>query len=142
MKTDNFAFCIFQLYADRCPLAAIFCLLIAVCCKLSAVRNLLHAAHYYSSITPASAKPGKSPKCGLNPFMPNEPNFQKSEMTVTLAMLRAYNDNQPEKRRKKRTQNEPKTNQNEPNSTRFALLFEFLYGFYRTFCNKFTLQHV
>ena len=54
------------------------------------------------------------------PYMPNEPNLQSSRLTVTLDMIRTYNDNC----RKKHKKNEPKThqkrtktNQNEPNST-------------------------
>jgi phospholipase C len=59
--------------------------------------------------------------------MPNKPNFQMSRQTVTLDMIRTYNDNQPKKRKKnkpkthqKRTKNEQKrakTNENEQNST-------------------------
>ncbi len=107
MKPNNFAFCIFPLFADRCPLTAIFCLLIAVCCKLSAVRNLFHATHHCTSITPALGGPGNSLKCGLNPYIPNEPNFKTPRLTVTLDMLRTYNENCPKNRKK----NEPKTHQ-------------------------------
>ena len=39
--------------------------------------------------------------------MRNKPNFQPSRLTVTLDMIRTYNDNFPEKRKK----NKPKTAQ-------------------------------
>ena len=45
-------------------------------------------------------------------IMPNKPNFQPTRLTVTLDMLRTYNDNQPKKRGEKQTQNEQKTNKN------------------------------
>jgi hypothetical protein len=56
-------------------------------------------------ILSASAEPGKVLKCGQNPFMRNKPNFQTSRLSVTLDMIRAYNDNCPKKRKK----NKPKT---------------------------------
>ncbi len=51
------------------------------------------------------------------PYMRNEPNFQKSRLSVTLAMIRTYNDNCPKKHKKSkpnpnpiRTQSKPKPN--------------------------------
>ena len=38
--------------------------------------------------------------------MQNEPNFQSNSLTLSEVMAGTYNNNQPEKRRKKRTQNE------------------------------------
>ena len=52
-----------------------------------------------------------------NPFMRNEPNFKTPRKPVTLDMTKTYNDNQPEKRRKKRTQNGQKTNKNRKKTT-------------------------
>jgi len=68
-------------------------------------RFILHVS--LVTLLSASAEPGNPPKCGLNPIMPNKPNFQKSRLTVTLDMIRAYNDNLPKKRKK----NKPKTAQ-------------------------------
>ena len=45
--------------------------------------------------------------CAYKLIMPNKPNFQKSRLTVTQDMIRTYNDNFPEKRKK----NKPKTAQ-------------------------------
>ena len=61
------------------------------------------------------ARPKRTRK---NPFMPNEPNFQKTRLTVTLYMIRTYNDNQPKKPQKKRTQNTPKMNKNRKKRTK------------------------
>ena len=65
--------------------------------------------------------------CAYKLNMPNKPNFQKTRLTVTLDMIRTYNDIFPKKRKKnkpkthqKRTKIEKKrtkTNQNEQNST-------------------------
>ena len=79
--------------------------------------------------------------------MRNKPNFQTSRLTVTLAMIRTYNANQPEKRKKnkpKTAQKRAKTNQNEPNSTPktappnpiFLHFTLFLRTFFRTQPNR------
>ena len=67
-------------------------LLIAVCCKLSAVRNLLHAAHHCTSITSVLSEPGKAPKCGQNLFMQNEPNFTRHLSKVSAVLIKTYNE--------------------------------------------------
>ncbi len=54
-----------------------------------------------------SAEPGNPPKCELNPYMPNKPNFQPTMQTITPIMTGTYNDDQPKKRKK----NKPKTHQ-------------------------------
>jgi hypothetical protein len=103
-----------------CFLTSDICLLISVRCPLS--------------ITSASGGSGKGLSRGLL-IMRNKPNFQKSQLSVTLDMIRTYNDNQSKKRKKnkpkthqKRTKNEQKTNkkrtktnENEQNSTIFFL---------------------
>jgi hypothetical protein len=54
---------------------------------------ILFAAGESATGGPASGEPGKALKCGLNLFIPNEPNFQTSGLTVTLDMIRTYNEN-------------------------------------------------
>ncbi len=78
-------------------------------------RFTLHASPFFRA-----AVAQEFPVDTCNPFMPNKPNFQPPRLTVTLDMIKAYNDNCPKKRKK----NEPKThkkrtntNQNEPNPT-------------------------
>ncbi len=83
--------------------------------------------HFTFYILSALSEPGKAPKCGQHPYIPNEPNFKTPRLTVTLDMMRTYNDSQPKKRKKnepkthqKRTKiekNRIKTNENEQNST-------------------------
>ncbi len=92
----------------------------------------LHASPFFPA-----ALAQEFPVDTCNPYIPNEPNFQKSRLTVTLDMIKAYNDNQPKKRKKnepkthqKRTKTEKKqikTNENEQNSTQFAFLRDYLY---------------
>ena len=68
-------------------------------------------------------------------FMPNEPNFKMSGQLIKLDMTRTYNKNQPEKRRKKRTQyeqklnkNRKKNNQNQQKRANFHCFSATLYG--------------
>jgi len=51
-----------------------------------------------------------------NPYIPNEPNFKTSGLTVTLDMIRTYNDNQPKKRKKNEPNPNPMQTQSKPNS--------------------------
>jgi len=53
----------------------------------------------------ALSEPGNPPKYGQYPYIPNEPNFKTSRLTVTLDMITTYNADCPKKRKK----NEPKT---------------------------------
>ena len=47
----------------------------------------------------------------MNSFMQNEPNFQNSQINITIILTRDYEDFKPFRLGK----NEPKTNPNEPN---------------------------
>jgi len=102
------------------------CLLIAVCCKLSAVRNLLHATHHCTSITSVLGGPGNSLKCGLNPFIPSEPNFQNSRLSVTLAMIRTYNESCPKTHKKSKPNPNPIQTQTKPNPNPIPQFYIFL----------------
>ncbi len=96
MLTDN----LIRRKRTICFLTSDICLLISVRCPLS--------------ITSASAEPGKAPKCGLNPYMPNEPNFQKSRLSVTLDLIRTYNANCPKKHKKSEPNPNPMQTQSKP----------------------------
>jgi len=50
-----------------------------------------------------------------NPFMQNEPNFQTIRLTVTLDMIRTYNDNCPKKHKKSKPNPNPNQTQSKPN---------------------------
>jgi len=76
-------------------------------------KTLPDCLHYYLSITPASGEPENPPKCGLNPFMQNKPNFKPTPSKLNAVLIGTYSDKplcQPKNNEPNRTQIEPKTN--------------------------------
>ena len=88
-----------------------FCVLLcvfAICILIFNISNRPRLTFFY--LLPSNFSLPR--RYAYNLIMPNEPNFQQSGKAVTLDIIRTYNDNQPEKRRKKRTQNNQKMNKN------------------------------
>ena len=49
--------------------------------------------HFTFYILSAAGGQENPPKCEQNLYIPNEPNFKMSQLTVTLDMIGTYNEN-------------------------------------------------
>ena len=63
-----------------------------VICNLISDICLLISVRHHISITSASGGSGNRLSRGL-PITPNKPNFQTAGLTITLDMIRTYNEN-------------------------------------------------
>jgi len=88
MKPNNFTFSIFP---------------------FSPSRFTLHASPFFPA---AVAQEFPVDTCNL--FMPSKPNFQNTRLSVTLAMIRTYNDNCPKKHKKSKPNPNPIRTRSKP----------------------------
>ena len=72
-------------------------------------RFTLHASPFFPA-----ALAQEFPVDTCNPFIPSEPNFQTSRLSVTLAMIRTYNETCPKKHKKSKPNPNPIQPQSKP----------------------------
>ena len=65
-----------------------------------------------------------------NPFIPSKPNFQTSRLTVTLAMIRTYNETCPKKHKKNKPNTNPIQTRSKPNFPPISRGFFFIWRYF------------